>query len=1033
MVKYYYAQNREDLLIKAFFPDVTVGTYIDVGANHPVIDSVTKLLYDAGWSGINIEPQTTLCAALQAHRPRDTTLNIGVGPRAGILTFTEFPEADGLSSFDRPTIHRLRNVQRHQGAQHALERDVEIQTLANIIVEADLQHVHVMKVDVEGFEYEALSGMDWDGIRPELLCIEADKIASDRDWRLLLEQARYVKVFNDGLNDYWLAEESAYRKRLFDYPAAVFPESPIYYPAAIALENEIRASLTVRPPAQLTEPTAPLHCIFDAQLFQSADRHRGMGRYALSLVNALDVSTMHCTFIVNSDLPPLDADTMRILENKGHVVALPLLHGKSGISFGKSKEDNRGVVTQAIADFSRARPASKVVFVIPALFCHDIHPVFPATQTGNLLVFYDLIPYLFPDLYLHGNHALDYSERFSEFYRADHYACDSQSAADDLILHLGVDPDRITAVLGASAIPPGMVPSRPASAHNLGRFVLVASGNDPRKNNEATAHAFAQLDPRTTPVFTSHYPIEVQEHLRSICPHALFTGDVSDAELIWLFDHSEFMFFPSVYEGLGLPVLEAVERGVPVVCSRIPSTIEMSDTAFRYFDPYSLESMSKALTDAVTSTRREIAPEPGEYERITNRFNWSSCSERFLHALDKVQPAQRAGRLAMLAPSPSGFSAVGTYALQMYAELSRYFEIDYFGDTGLSAHAAVRFNVLEHTGHYFPVSTFEERVNDYDHVVYHLGNSEFHANTATSAFLHPGTVIVHDTYLDGLMANSVTAGVVPAELGVEVESVDSALELTSSKCLAWLVAKQALVVTFSQFAWDAIEEIPHEGAYLALVRQPIGVPSRRVHGTAFCTVGFAGIVASSKGLGLAARVASVPGVTVKVFGFDPWGMSSQIPQHENIHFIGNMSDRQFHDELYRTDIVVTYRGSYHGETSRSTLEAMAAGAVVVVRRVGWFDELPDNVVVKIDSEEEVTAAVYALAQDPERRARIGSAARAFLAAEHDFANQARRLASFIRETRPPGPMSGAIGIAAGIGGHAGRDHDFHSCGAPLGS
>jgi len=242
MTMYYYAQNREDLLIRAFFPDVAAGTYVDVGANHPVLDSVTKLFYDSGWSGVNIEPQTALFEALREARPRDLNLNIGVGSEPGHLVFTEFPQAHGLSTFDRQVADRLRRVGGPTGLGVAVERVVEVRTLGAVVRDARLARVHVLKVDVEGFEYEVLSGMDWTGVRPELLCIEANKIDPARDWRNLLLEADYIPVFHDGLNMYWLARESAYRRELFDYPSAVLIGLPIYFPAALALEEEIRAS-----------------------------------------------------------------------------------------------------------------------------------------------------------------------------------------------------------------------------------------------------------------------------------------------------------------------------------------------------------------------------------------------------------------------------------------------------------------------------------------------------------------------------------------------------------------------------------------------------------------------------------------------------------------------------------------------------------------------------------------------------------------------------------------------------------------------
>lgn len=1016
MARYYYAQNREDLLIRAFFPDVAAGTYVDVGANHPVIDSVTKLLYDSGWSGINIEPQTALFEELQRDRPRDLNLNIGVGAEPGRLVFTEFPEANGLSTFDRRVVDRLRTVDRHLMSGAAIERPVEVRTLAAVIRDAQLRHVHVMKVDVEGFEYEALSGMDWNGIRPELLCIEANKIDPVRDWRARLGDAGYTAVFHDGLNEYWLARESRHRREMFDYASAVLPGSPIYYPAAVALEAEIRASLSLESGPAPVEGRKPLHLIFDAQLFQTSDRNRGMGRYALSLIEALDTEGTYCSFIVNSGLPALDTDSRRILEDRGRIVALPLLHAATGLSYGQSCETNRRTVSEAVGNLTARHPSDKSVFVIPALFCGGIHPVFPAEGTANLLVFYDLIPYLFPGVYLQGDHGRDYSERFREFYRADHYACDSQSAADDLTVHLGVDPLRTSAVLGASTLGAHLQPRQPACARSLDRFVLVASGNDPRKNNDAALRAFAAVGRGIRPVLTSRYPAEVENHLRSICPSVLFTGEISDSELVWMIDHAEFVFFPSVYEGLGLPVLEAVDRGVPVVSSRIPSVTEISETAFRLFDPYSIEDMQTALREAVAAPRDRRAPTPAGYAPISERYNWPVCARRFVEAAEKAEPADRNGRVAMLAPAPGAFSAVGRYALQIYAELSRHFDIDYFGETGLPARPAVRFNLLEHGGRYFPAAAFADRAAEYDHVVYHLGNSDFHVTAALTAFFKAGAAIVHDTCLDGLVASAVHAGMVPSELRVQVATVDAALGLSRSRSLAWLVTKQKLIMTFSGYAGAAISEMPLAGVSAEQLNQPVGVPARRVHGGRECSIGFPGIVGTSKGIGLSARIADIPGVAVKVFGFDPWGMSSEIPQHENIRFLGNLTDLQFDRELLSTDVVVNYRSAYHGETSRSTLEAMAVGAVVVVRRIGWFDELPDEAVVKVDTEDDVVRAVADLAVAPERRKRISDAARAFLVQNHGYAANASRLAELIRVSSTKEPPTLIESPLAGVRG-----------------
>ena len=987
MSRYYYAQNREDLLIRAFFPDVDDGTYIDVGANDPVIGSVTKLLYDDGWSGINIEPQTTLFAKLEAARPRDLNLNIGVGASDGQLLFSEFPAADGLSSFapaktDHPLVERL----------------VEMRTLRSIITRANLAHIHVLKVDVAGFEHEVLAGMDWEAVRPELICIAVNGAAPERDLQALLRDARYEHVFHDGLNDYWLASEASHRRDYFDYPQAALPEGSVYFPAAMALRDEWETDPVAR--RSISEGArANLHLIVDVQILQTGSRHRGMGRYTLALIDALRSQDVECTFIVTSERPPVDAAARAVLEQAGTIVELPLNALRPTGSFRRVREQNRRVVTAAVADISEQRPAAKVVFLIAALFDFTVCPVFPAAGAENMLLVYDLIPYLLADTYLKGGDGREYSARFGEFYRADHYACDSESAASDLNVYLGVDPQRTTAVLGGTSFSDALTPRQPAFAQALNRFVLVATGDDPRKNNERAAEAFAALGPQVTPIFTSTFSDVTADRIRALCPHAVFSGHIPDDELLWLTDHAEFVLFPSVYEGLGLPMLDAVERGTPVVCSRIPAFTEISPTAFDFFDPWSTQSMTDAVVRAAATPRDRAAGMPAEYSSISDRFHWPDCAERLVKAAFRAQPAKRHGRLAVLGPSPSSFSAIGKLGLQIHAELSRHFDVDYYGEDGLSGPQPVRFNLLEHTGHYFPADEFLRNMDDYDHVLYHLGNSDFHTTAFRAALARAGTAVVHDTRLDSVLRHLEDRGHLPSELRAEIARLDAACGVARSSGLAWLVTNQDLITTYSHYALEAVDEIPHSGR-LIQTPLPTGTSSPAPRPSGGCRVAFAGIVSAVKGFHLADDIASIDGVTVTVFGFDPWRESAQIPQRPNITFAANLTDLQFQQQLAETDVIVNYRAHYNGECSRSTLEAMGAGAVVVVRRIGWFAELPDEVVIKVDDEHEIAPAVARLAHDPGLRLQIGEAARAYVRESYGYGSYAAALAEAIRATSP---------------------------------
>lgn len=213
-----YAQNKEDIIIRAFFPDVKKGFYIDIGANHPEEDSVTKLLYLEGWCGINVEPNVQLSKLLKEDRPKDITLTVGISQEAGELTFREYAN-HGLSTFSDATKTEHADEKDGEGLKYR-DRVVPVVTLNHIFSSyAKGRTVQFLKIDIEGYEAAAIKGNDWQKNRPEMVCIEANHM--QEDWRPLLTGHGYHLVFHDGINEYYLREESLYRNDFFNYAQAV--------------------------------------------------------------------------------------------------------------------------------------------------------------------------------------------------------------------------------------------------------------------------------------------------------------------------------------------------------------------------------------------------------------------------------------------------------------------------------------------------------------------------------------------------------------------------------------------------------------------------------------------------------------------------------------------------------------------------------------------------------------------------------------------------------------------------------------------
>jgi FkbM family methyltransferase len=217
-----YAQNFEDVMLWRALKDVEKGFYIDVGANDPVIDSVTKAFYDAGWHGINIEPLKSHWEDLSAARPRDINLQCAAGDVSGDL---EIWEADvrGWATAS-PEV-----IEKHQeGGHKGRHYQVSVKTLTEICAEHAVGDVHFLKVDVEGFEKQVLVGMNFMAVRPWIVVVEAtipDSAKENyKEWEAILLGCNYSFAYADGLNRYYISGERKKLKRAFKYPPNVFDD-----------------------------------------------------------------------------------------------------------------------------------------------------------------------------------------------------------------------------------------------------------------------------------------------------------------------------------------------------------------------------------------------------------------------------------------------------------------------------------------------------------------------------------------------------------------------------------------------------------------------------------------------------------------------------------------------------------------------------------------------------------------------------------------------------------------------------------------
>lgn len=241
--------------------------------------------------------------------------------------------------------------------------------------------------------------------------------------------------------------------------------------------------------------------------------------------------------------------------------------------------------------------------------------------------------------------------------RADRLIALSEAGASDVEQYLRVPRERIDVVplAGgrnelAQATPEAELRSRLGLGH--GPVILSVSAKKVHKNLKRLVEAMAAVTEReqdamlVIPGNPTPHELELRELAENlgIGEGVVFPDYVSGADLEGLYDLSVCFVFASVNEGFGIPILEAMRRGVPVVCSRASALPEVAGDAARYFDPLSTSDIATAITDVIRN--RRLAAQLSELGIAREaQFTWQATAEGTLESYERAwSAAWRAGR-----------------------------------------------------------------------------------------------------------------------------------------------------------------------------------------------------------------------------------------------------------------------------------------------------------------------------------------------------------------------------------------------------
>ena len=308
----------------------------------------------------------------------------------------------------------------------------------------------------------------------------------------------------------------------------------------------------------------------------------------------------------------------------------------------------RGLYLPAIPRLGRALTSlNKVLFPFCTMgrrpdIVHETY--FSATppytaRAARVLTVYDLIHERFPQSFLPSDPVIN--NRKLAIARADHLICISESTRRDLLEIYQVPASKVSVTyLGYDTLPPSSL--KASSIVGFKPYLLYVGSRHGYKNFDGLLAAFAVSRARQEGIriicfgggaLTATEKILMQKH--QMQAHELMQVGGNDQRLAALYAGAVALVYPSKYEGFGIPPLEAMSLGCPVICSNTSSIPEVVGQSGAYFDPHVVESIQQALDHVLLSPTRLKELSLLGNARV-HHFSWERCAEQTLTVYRKV-------------------------------------------------------------------------------------------------------------------------------------------------------------------------------------------------------------------------------------------------------------------------------------------------------------------------------------------------------------------------------------------------------------
>lgn len=805
-----------------------------------------------------------------------------------------------------------------------------------------------------------------------------------------------------------------------------------------------------------------MRIVFDLQSCQTpSSRTRGIGRYSLSHVQAFarQASAHEVILLLNNSFSDTIADVRKAFTGLVDPANIRVFNGLGGLAeLGAGNQWRRLAGQELYHDFVRDLAAD--VFHVTSLFegFNDaVTGVLPGQAGINSVTLYDLIPLQYADTYLNGDPQRNwYYRKLQALKSSDLLLSISESSRQEAIDILGLPSDQvvnISSAIGSHFKVRSICAARKAELWATfglsGDYILYTGGIDFRKNIEGLISAYSLLPQ----VLRDRYQLVVvcsvdpanRERLQRLARSAglsagqlVLTGFVSEEHLVDLYNLASLFVFPSIHEGFGLPALEAMACGVPTLASNCSSLPEVVGRADMQFDPREPKAISMAMASALGNPcfMAELRAHGLAQAR---QFSWERTAEVTLEAFERSVDHKRANqqvslyfrsspsaglprhiplearsglpRLAFISPLPPCESGIADYSAELLPELARYYDIEVITPQSQICDRWVNANFRCRTPQWF-----SQNHRRYERVLYQFGNSEFHSHMFDLLERHPGTVVLHDFYLSGILNYLQQSGLRPdcfaealyashgyaALACLHAEGPDAALKRYPSN-LPVLSRAQGVIV-HSQYSQDLAQqfygaEFGRDWAVLPLLRaskrlvDPLAAKARLglpAHSQVTASFGFIAPTKLNHELleaWLASQEANLNAYLVLVgrnnlgeYGEQLLKRIERSPARRRIRITGFVSSDDYQLWLAAADLTIQLRTGSRGETSAAILDCLTAGKPMIYNANGSAAELPGGVAWRLPDDfrvEDLAAAITQLLLQPTEARRYAEAAKVY--------------------------------------------------------